>query len=253
MLTLRTFFIGALFLGNVFGGLFDAPSLDAIVEFKARIRSGDRSIITELENANTPTAVCLLAQMTYLYSGADAPDKYPGVWQATVKSLARMPGACAVLGEACRMEVRNFDAGEEREKYFEALRLVRSQEAVRTVGALLFDEYDIMLGDGKCVAPNLGSNADRARNTIVSWLVGFPEFEQRLTSYDTKAWQKWWNERKHDPATIRAIAENRRPPDLVPPLPPAPKLEATVPLGKPHSPAARTGSKSPSGYTFGVD
>jgi hypothetical protein len=236
-------------LGVVFGA-GNNLNPDAI---EAKLDVGDLSDLRRLEELNTPEAVFLLARTSVRYSDPRPAKKYPGVWQAAAQSLARMRGACEVLGEACRVEVRNFDTGEEREKYFEALRLVRSQEAVITVGELLFDEYDLVIGDGKCVAPNLGSNAGKARNTFVSWLVGFPEFEQRLTSYDTKAWQTWWIERKHDPATIRAIAENRRPPVLVPPLPPAPKLEATVPPGKPHSPAARTGSKGPSGYTFGVD
>ena len=164
-------------LGVVFGG-GNNLNPDAI---EAKLDVGDLSDLRRLEGLNTPEAVFLLARTTVRYSDPRPAKKYPGVWQAAAQSLARMPGACEVLGEACRMEVRNFDAGEEREKYFEALRLVRSKEAVRTVGELLFDEDDLVIGDGKCVAPNLGSNAACARGTLISWLARFLAFEERLT------------------------------------------------------------------------
>lgn len=243
MSKLLPIFCVAFMIGATSGFPEDAPTIAAVLEAKDRIRNGDTRVIAELEAANTPDSVALLAHIVYLYSGGGAQERYPGVWQAAAQSLARMPGACEIIGEKCVTDVR---LEKDRMPSFSALTRVRNEEAVRVVGNLLFDEYDIYYGPSRGGPLNLGSNAGYARLTFVGWLSDFPEFKEKLGLNDTRAWQNWWNERKHDPATIRAIAEGRRPPDVVPP-PPAPP-EAPVPaapVAPQQEPAAPSTSASP--------
>jgi len=199
----------------------ETETLPTREEIDGRLRRLDLTVIAELKAINTPGAVSELARIVYLLGNYDAPKKYPGVWQAAAKALGEMPGACELLGERLSADVRAHRVSRNRPD-MDVLGLVRSEEAVRVMGGLLFDDYEYWYDPPPTdTEPAIIANKHKAKVQFYVWLRDFPEITERL-GRDTEAWQRWWNERKHDPETIRAIAEGRRPPDVVPPPPAAP-------------------------------
>ena len=201
-------------------------------EVSKRLFSGDYTVIDDLAEIGTPEAIGKLHAMVFQFKRSTAASEHPEIRPRAIEALRSIEGAADELAGRVAEMSRRGEPSSSKSTICYTLRAMRNEEAVRAMGELLFDNFQLNdLAPGEAYAKDMkrpAPNRSLAARSFASWLEGDPKapFDiietqtSREAQYD---WADWWRERKNDPAIIKAIVEGT-------PLPPLkPKVSRSVP------------------------
>ncbi|MFT5469197.1 MAG: hypothetical protein ACI8UO_004312 [Verrucomicrobiales bacterium] len=190
-------------------------------EIGQRLFSGDLSVIDELAAIGSPDAIDKLHMMVVQFRRKPAADDHPDIRLRALEALRSIDGAEKNLADRIReMSQRGVPKGG-RQTLLRTLKDLRTEEAVREVGELLFDDFDAD-PEYKTLGNRGGTNDHLAGDVFFRWMQESPDLpfssptEAIIHLKGTEIWKEWWQARKDDPEMVRAIVENRPLPPLKP-------------------------------------